>query len=149
MVENIAPSVTKSNIRALFAGIGPVEGVYLSFSALGNFRGSADVYMRYRKDAVFAVKRFHNQPLDRQRLSVTFIETPGVVVSKQQNDKNSRRKSKARQSKSKSKAKAKAEPTREDLDSEIAGYMEEDEPSSSSTSKSNESDDSSAKEESS
>ncbi|KAI8893574.1 hypothetical protein BC833DRAFT_531636, partial [Globomyces pollinis-pini] len=78
VVSNLAPSVSQSDVRELFARIGPVRSAQLNYNQDGKSKGVATVIFSKLGDAHKAYTEYHNRPLDNRPMKIELIINPDV-----------------------------------------------------------------------
>uniref|UniRef100_A0A7S2ZV46 RRM domain-containing protein n=1 Tax=Rhodosorus marinus TaxID=101924 RepID=A0A7S2ZV46_9RHOD len=76
-VSNLGPGVTDGDLSELFSGVGPLVKVKLIFDKNHRSSGNAIILFRNRSDAVEAIKKYHEVPLDGKPLILS-LSTKGV-----------------------------------------------------------------------
>eukprot|EP00188_Purpureofilum_apyrenoidigerum_P004998 Plantae.Rhodophyta-Purpureofilum_apyrenoidigerum.ctg6100.p1 GENE.Plantae.Rhodophyta-Purpureofilum_apyrenoidigerum.ctg6100~~Plantae.Rhodophyta-Purpureofilum_apyrenoidigerum.ctg6100.p1 ORF type:complete len:233 (-),score=48.26 Plantae.Rhodophyta-Purpureofilum_apyrenoidigerum.ctg6100:2002-2700(-) len=76
-VSNLGPSVSTKDISDLFSGIGPLEKAEVNFDSKHRSAGTATVIFKNRADAVEAIKRYNDVPLDNKPLKLSLSTKSG------------------------------------------------------------------------
>lgn len=72
-VSNLHPGVTQADITELFETVGPLKRAYLRKKGPNVKSGDAEVVFENMEDALDAIRRYNNVPLDNQPLHITLV----------------------------------------------------------------------------
>jgi len=81
-VSNLGASVSTKDINDLFSGIGPLEKATVNFDSKHRSTGTATVIFKNRTDAVEAIKRYNDVPLDNKPLKLSLSTKSGPQQKK-------------------------------------------------------------------
>jgi hypothetical protein len=74
IVHNLDPGVNDSDIHELFSNIGLLDEAFIVYDDSGRHTGSAEVTFTRMDDALSAIKRYNNVPLDSRPLRISLSE---------------------------------------------------------------------------
>lgn len=74
-VSNLHPDVTQNDIAELFGTVGHLRSALLARYANGASTGEAEVIFENMPDALEAIKKYNEVPLDNQPLHITLVTT--------------------------------------------------------------------------
>lgn len=73
VVSNLHPDVTRADITELFEAIGPLRKANFRVKEPGKRTNDAEVVFENMEDALEAIKRYNNVPLDNLPLQITLV----------------------------------------------------------------------------
>jgi len=91
-ITNLAYSVLSEDLKDLFESVGDIKRATVNFDKSGRSLGTATVVFSRRSDAVNALKKYNNVPLDESPMKITLVGTNvGVNGGRQVNNNNTLR----------------------------------------------------------
>lgn len=74
VIDNLDSGVNNRDIHDLFSNIGPLDRALVVYNDAGHHTGSAEVTFTNMEDALEAIKRYHNVPLDNRPLKISLSQ---------------------------------------------------------------------------